>query len=64
MTISWTTPPSVISQMVDQYVVVVSSRCLTGNDVTPTQRFTVSTLQPPVVTAQQLRKFCVNTEIS
>lgn len=57
MTISWTTPPSVINQMVDQYAVVVSSRCLTGNDVTPTQRFSVSTIQPPIVTAQQLRKF-------
>ena len=56
MTISWTTPPSVFSQIIDQYVVVVSSRCLTGNDVTPTQRFPVSTIQPPVVTAQQLRK--------
>lgn len=57
MTISWTTPPSVINQVIDQYVVVVSSRCLTGNDVTPTQRFAVSPIQPPIATAQQLRKF-------
>ena len=56
LVLTWSTPPAVMSQGVEQYTVVVTSNCLTGDIVSPPQQFVVSPLQAPSVMVQNLRK--------
>ena len=55
--LTWLTPPSVISQGVEQYVIDVTPRCLTGENVVNAQQFVRSPIQVPNVTVSNLRKY-------
>ena len=55
--LTWVTPPSVLSQGVEQYVIDVTSRCFVGDNVVNPQQFVVSPVQAPTVTVPNLRKW-------
>ena len=60
LTLTWSTPPSVMSQGVEQYVIDVLPRCQTGENTVNSQQFVRSPIQAPRVMVTNLRKWCTN----
>ncbi len=57
--LTWLTPPSVMSQGVEQYVIDVLPRCQTGENTVNGQQFVRSPIQAPSVMVTNLRKWCI-----
>ena len=56
LTLSWSTPQSVMVQGVEQYVIDVAQRCMTEENAVNPQQFVITPIQRSNVTVTNLRK--------